>query len=582
MSRTHAVFVAAFVFVALGCGPINPPPADGGTDAGTDLCVRAFPERIDTNYTVAKGCWLVLKTPVIAAGVTIVMEPGAKLVFSADTMLRIADAQVLEAIGTEQDPIIFTGALPVRGHWKGLLFNLNSVASHLDYVTVEYGGNTTGDADAANIKLTGDSRGARVGINHSTIRESAGHGLWLTGSSELPTFTTNVITKNALTPVSLDVMAVGRLDTASTYTGNGKDEVLVRGTDLTASATWENLGVPFHLKSDLDVATATLTLKAGVKLVLAPEVAITISTDPGALVTEGTAANPVVFTGETQTRGAWEGIVFDGSNNGLNQLRYSRIEYAGNISSDAKAAALILKADSHGVQVKLDHVTVRESQGYGLRAGGTARLFTFESNTFTQNALGPALVDANAVHQLGADTLFTGNDVDRVFVDGRYVTGNVTWHDLGVPYQFTGINLQPQGVWTLEPGVTLEMRPQTRIDVGTDAVGFHAVGTTAKPITITGSEKTNGSWDGIEFDTTLNTANVLDHCIIEYGGGGQRFGWKAMINSASDSHGVQVSVTNSTVRHSAGWGIYFNTAQRGAVTGNTYADNAMGDYFHDP
>lgn len=582
MSRSHALFTAALTFVALGCGPINPPPADGGTDAGTDVCVRAFPERIDTNYAVAKGCWLVLKTPVIASGVTIVMEPGVKLVFSADTALRIEGTQVLEAVGTEQDPILFTGSLPMRGHWRGLLFNLNTVASRLDYVTIEYGGNTTADADAANLKLTGDSRGARVSLSHSTLRESAGHGLWATGAAELPTFAANTITKNALTPVNLDVKAVGRLDTASTYTGNGKDEILVRGTDLAAAAAWENLGVPYHLKGDLHVATATLTLKAGVKLVLGPEVAITVSSDTGALVTEGTAASPVVFTGETQTRGAWEGIVFDGSNNAINELRYALIEYAGNTSSDAKAAALVAKADSHGVALKLDHVSVRQSQGYGLRAAGTARLPTFASCTFTQNALGPALVDTNAVHQLSSDSVYSGNDVDRVFVDGRYVDGNVAWHDLGVPYVFMGVNIQPQAVWTLEPGVTLEMRPQTRIDVGTDAVGFHAVGTTAKPITITGTEKTNGSWDGIEFDTTLNGANLLDHCIIEYGGGGQRFGWKAMINSSSDSHGVQVSVTNSTIRHSASWGIYFNTAQRGGVTGNTYADNAMGDYFHDP
>ncbi|MBL8940441.1 MAG: hypothetical protein JNM69_38195 [Archangium sp.] len=582
MFRSHALFAAALTFVALGCGPINPPPADGGTDAGTDVCVRAFPEKIDTNYTVAKGCWLVLKTPVIAAGVTIVMEPGVKLVFSPDTMLRIDAAQVLEAVGTEQDPIVFTGSLPVRGHWKGLLFNVTTMASRLDYVTVEYGGNTSADADAANIKLTADSRGARLSLSHSTIRESAGHGLWLTSSAELPTFAANVITGNALVPVSLDVKTAGRLDAASTYTGNGKDEILVRGSDLTTSATWENVGVPYHVKSDLHAATATLTLKAGVKLVLAPEVAITISSDTGALVTQGTAANPVVFTGETQTRGAWEGIVFDGSNNAINELRYALIEYAGNTSSDTKAAALLTKADSHGVSLKLDHLSVRQSQGYGLRAYGSARFPTFASCTFTQNALGAALVDTNATHQLSADSVYSGNDVDRVFVDGRYVSGNVAWHDLGVPYVFTGVNLQPQAVWTLEPGVTLEMRPQTRIDVGGDAVGFHAVGTTAKPITITGTEKTNGSWDGIEFDTTLNAANLLDHCVIEYGGGAQRFGWKAMVNSASDSHGVQVSVTNSTIRHSASWGIYFNSAQRGGVTGNTYADNAMGDYFHDP
>ncbi len=583
MLRTHALFTAALLVVTLGCGPINPPPADGGTDAGTELCVRAFPEKIDTNYTVAKGCWLVLKTPVIAAGVTIVMEPGVKLVFSAGTALRIDGAQVLEAVGTEQDPILFTGSLPVRGHWKGLLFNLTSVASHLDYVTVEYGGNTTGDADAANLKLTGDSRGARVALSHSTIRESAAHGLWLTGSAELPSFAANVITKNALTPVNLDVQTVGRLDTASTYTGNGKDEIFVRGSELATSATWENLGVPYHLKTDFEAATATWTIKAGVKLVLGPEVTVSISSNTGALVSEGTADKPVIFTGETQTRGAWEGIVFDGSNNAINLLRYTTLEYAGNTSSDAKAAALNVKADSRGVQVKLDHLTVRQSQGYGLRAGGSALLPGFTGNTFTQNALGAALVDTNAVHQLSIDSTYSGNDVDRVLLDGTWVEGTVAWHDLGVPYRFTAITIAPQAVWTLDPGVTLEMEPQTRIDVGGgDGIGFHAVGTTAKPITITGSEKTNGSWDGIDFDTTLNAANVLDHCVIEYGGGGQRFGWKAMINSHADSHGVQVSVTNSTVRHSALWGIYFNSSQRGGVSGNTYADNAMGDYFHDP
>ena len=55
-----------------------------------------------------------------------------------------------------------------------------------------------------------------------------------------------------------------------------------------------------------------------------------------------------------------------------------------------------------------------------------------------------------------------------------------------------------------------------------------------------------------------------------------------MINSHSDSHGVQVSVTNSTIRHSASWGVYFNGAQTGDVSGNTWADNASGDYFHEP
>jgi hypothetical protein len=55
-----------------------------------------------------------------------------------------------------------------------------------------------------------------------------------------------------------------------------------------------------------------------------------------------------------------------------------------------------------------------------------------------------------------------------------------------------------------------------------------------------------------------------------------------MVFSASDSHGVTVSVTNSIVRYSATWGIWFNRGQQGAVSGNTYSSNAQGDYFKEP
>jgi len=42
---------------------------------------------------------------------------------------------------------------------------------------------------------------------------------------------------------------------------------------------------------------------------------------------------------------------------------------------------------------------------------------------------------------------------------------------------------------------------------------------------------------------------------------------------------VNVSVTNSVVRHSATYGIWFSAAQTGSVSGNTYSNNAQGDYF---
>ncbi|MFZ5444509.1 MAG: hypothetical protein ACOZQL_31240 [Myxococcota bacterium] len=583
MLRARGLLVL-MALVGLGC---NPPenPSDGGVDGGDgpEVCV-AFPERIDANYTVAKGCWLVLKTPTIATAVTITVQPGAKLVFSEGTLLRISAEQVLTALGTADAPILFTGSLPVRGHWKGLFFEGTSSPSTLEYLTVEYGGDTQADSSAAGIKLIADSRGVRVGFSHVTVRESEGFGLWMTGSAVLPAFTANVLTKNGLGPISIDAATIGSIDSTTTYTGNDKDEVQVRGTRVATTATWDALGVPYHLTGDLQVREpGKLTLRPGVKLILPPEAALSVSGDAAALIANGTAQAPILLTGETQTRGAWEGVVFDNSNNADNLLRYVTIEYSGNTSSDTKAAGVLATADSSGVQVQFDHVVIRQSQGYGLRASGSALFPTFASVTLTGNALGAALIDSNAVHQLTLDSTYTGNDVDRVFVEGRWVSNAVVWRAIDVPYAFVGVSLTPQKVWTLEAGVTLEMGPMTRIDVGGgDDVGFHAAGTATKPVVITGIQKAKGSWDGIDYNGTLNAANVLDHCVIEYGGGGTRFGWQGMINSHSDSHGVNVSVTNSTVRHSAVWGIYFNNNQTGSVSGNTYEDNTSGDYHRDP
>lgn len=259
----------------VGCGPVQP-PADGGVDAGIDggpgvLCVN-FPERIDANYTAAKGCWLVLKTPTIAPGVTLTLAPGAKLVFSSETELEISAAQSLQAVGTQDEPIILTGALPVRGFWKGLTLTGTTVASQLDYVTVEYGGDTKADTSAAAIKLTADSRGVRASISHTTMRESEGYGLYLAASAVVPTFVGNVMTKNTLGPAYVDAEVVGRLDSTSTFTGNDKDEIVVPSYRLNSSATWDDLGVPYHLKADLaSIGSATLTLKAGVRLIMPPQ-----------------------------------------------------------------------------------------------------------------------------------------------------------------------------------------------------------------------------------------------------------------------------------------------------------------------
>lgn len=557
--------------LVLDSGAIDGPAFDPA------LCT-VLPARFDADTVLPKGCYLAQKSPVIAADVRLTLSPGVIIVFSADTGLSFSANQVLVAAGTAVDPILLTGAVAQRGYWKGITFSGTLTPdSVLDYVTVEYAGSTKADREAAAVKMTADSRGVRASITHTTLRESQGWGLFLGGSAVLGAFGGNVLTKNTLGPASVSVQVVSVLDAASTYTGNDRNELVVTDLDLGAAASWAALDVPYYLTKGVRPA-ADWTVAAGTTFIMGPEAQIYVGGDAAALVAAGTASKPILFTGAEKTRGYWRGLIFDGSNNARNVLSNVTVEFAGNTKADRDAAAVKLTGDSHGVQVKLSSCVLRQSAAWGLYLTGSAIVPAFTGNRLTQNALGPAKIGSTAAHQLLPQSTYTGNDVDRVQVMADWVSQSVTWSAIGVPYVLDS-GIDTQKVWTLAPGVTLLLEKGAGITVGGDEAGFHAVGTAEAPITISGLAKTPGAWESIYFDTTLNAANALDHCIVEYGGGGAAKGQSGMIMAQSDSHGARVTVTNSRIEDSAVYGIWMNNANQITQSGNTFAGNALGDVF---
>lgn len=545
---------------------------------------QALPERFDASTTLEKGCYLASTSPSLGAGVTLTLAPGVTLLFAADTELSVSEDRNLVAVGTAEDPICLTGDTPQRGSWKGVLLGRTDAADDtLEHVTIEYGGSTDSDAEAAGLKVVSDSRPARLTLRNVTVRESEGHGLYLVGSAELGAFEGNTLTANTLGPASVDSNVAGVLDATSSYVGNDVDAITVRAYRLQKNATWASLGVPFHLVGNLGVEVPW-TVQAPNTLVLGAGAWISVSGDEAALSAIGSEAQPIVFTGEQPQRGYWESLRFDGTNHAANQLTYVTVEYGGSTASDFNGAGVKADADSHGVTLGLSHVTLRENQGFGLYLTGSAVTPVFGDNTFTANGLGPASVGSLAVQQLDITSTYTGNDVDRVRVrDGR-VSEAVTWQDLGVPYELEA-NVNVDGVWTLAPGVTLWLPEDGWIHVGGDEAGFHAVGTPERPITISGLEKTSGYWHGLVFDTTLNAANALAHATVEYGGSLGGGGEQGMITAKADSHGVALTVQDSVIQHSAQYGIWLGgSAQYNAdiATSNTFSDNAAGDVFEQP
>lgn len=104
----------------------------------------------------------------------------------------------------------------------------------------------------------------------------------------------------------------------------------------------------------------------------------------------------------------------------------------------------------------------------------------------------------------------------------------------------------------------LTIDPDVNIEFGTDAGinvtgSLKAKGTSAKPILLTGQDKTAGSWKGLFFRSS-NVKNELDYVQIDYAGGGY-------FNSNGDEGAVIVysggllKMSNSTIRHSKTYGV---------------------------
>ena len=151
-------------------------------------------------------------------------------------------------------------------------------------------------------------------------------------------------------------------------------------------------------------------------------------------------------------------------------------------------------------------------------------------------------------------------------IDKKTVLKN---HANGVDYEICSyINVNAELI--IEPGVEIMMCPNARISVGQNG-SLHAVGTSGSPITIRGKVSTPGYWEFIEINSN-NPANVLDYVIIADGGGRSSYDHASIW--VNDNNTGQLTVKNSTVRNSKGYGIVVeNGADLPNFSNNTFSNN---------
>jgi len=484
------------------------------------------------------------------------IEPGVHIEFGSDTRMDIESEGSLIAIGTEEAPIRFTGAVKSPGSWRGIHFKSLSPDNELSHVIVEYGGDNN-----ANIFV--NNNGA-VTINHTTSQFSSSYGLEADNGAQLRDFSNNVFADNETAIMNIPTNLIGSLDINSDYNGeSGTDYIsTLGGGEVNTNQTWPSIEVPYIIDGFVDIKSE-VKVQPGAMIKFKQEARLDI--EEGALTAIGTSDNPIKFLGNEETSGFWQGIRFR-TKNTANELTYTEVSHGG---ANGKANVVV---DNSGA-VKITNSTLTSSETYGLevdKRGGD--LIEFSNNTISSDAI--TRIPDYLMGEIDTDSDF-GTD-SYISVVGTQVKTDQTWVAAGVPYRIEDI-IDIQADVTINPGASLEFISGARIDIesGTNGGSLNAVGTQADSIKFIGTNNVQGHWDGIRF-RTKSDSNLLEYCVISDGGRG---GDARNGNIDIWSNGG-VTVKHSSIRNSAANGVVYSHDGEFTGSDNTYSNITLEEVYY--
>ena len=499
---------------------------------------------------------------------TLTIEPGCQVKFDSGAALYIGyfSGATLHAVGTSGSPITFTSntVTPAPADWRGIVFfnSTNDGATIMDYCTVEYGGN---DSYNSNINCNN----ASPTIQNCTIQHSDGYGIYCDNVSA-PTLTNNTVNNNAIFPITLYCGLLDSNVTGNTGSWNGTDAIEVRGGNITSNRTWIPQIFYFNVTGSIHVyGDATLTIPPGCRVEFNGGTGLYIGYySRGVLNAVGTNVNPIRFTSHVATHapGDWEGIVFfNSTDDSATIMDYCTVEYGGYGGYDSNI-------NCNNASPTIQNCTIQHSDGYGIYCDN-ASAPTLTNNMISNSAIFPitlycGLLDSNVTGNTGS-----WNGTDAIEVRGGNITSNRTWIPQIFYFNVTGsIHVYGDATLTIPPGCRVEFNGGTGLYIGYYSRGvLNAVGTNVNPIRFTSHVATHapGDWEGIVFfNSTDDSATIMDYCTVEYGGYG---GYDSNINCNNASPTIQ----NCTIQHSDGYGIYCDNASAPTLTNNMISNSAI-------
>ncbi len=557
---------------AVGCGPVD----DKGSEDESANCEspRELGGSITSTETLSSdGCFEVVDDISVEEGGHLIIEDSTVVRFARDTGLAVHQDGKLTAVGSESGGILLTGIEEERGFWKGILIDSSDTSDNqLEYVTIEYGGGESHfQVDPGNLVLATRDGAVRASIDYTTLRESGDVGFRTDkdeGAFNIDSFENNTLTANAANPATLRPETWGALSGSGSYGDNEEDYVFIEEGDISEDQQVDALDVPYRLSDNANIDEAAIEIAAGTEVRFEEDAGLSIK-ENASLKAVGTEEEPIVMTGVEQTRGFWRGIAYQSSESSANQLDYVTIEYGGGSPHfQTEPANLLVDTQNGPARLSVDNSTLRESGNVGFRTDnrdGEFHLESFENNTLTSNADGPAYLLSNTWGALSESGDYGGNDEDVVFVEANHIEKDQQIDGLGVPYRFGGSATIGAAAVEFGARATVEFASGGALEVEGDA-SLKAAGTEEEPVVLTAVDQSPGFWDGIIYRDTESAENVLDNIVIEYAGGETHNQIEERANLVLDSTGdsVRVTLDNATIRDGAGGGLFFETEPGGS------------------
>ena len=492
------ILYSLFVVSIYGCVPSDKDTSDLDTTDTTDTTdtqnntnTTHEYENISTdttwngNHTI-NGSITVTATLTIEACSTIHMSPNS--------YISVQDGGRILSTGTEDCLITFTSTEndPASGDWGYIELYTNG--NVFDWTVIEYAGN-----DYASIWVADQGT---VTVTNSTFANSE-RGIELMQGATLTSFSGNTFTGMEKFIMSVATEHVKSLNPI-TATDNNSNFIVIKNGTLERDGTWKNPAVPF--KTNGFTLDAEVTVEAGTVFMMEENAYILVN-NGGALINNGTQADPVIYTSASIEPQSGDWGYIDLYSNG-NVFDWTIVEYAG------KDYASVFCNDNSSITIT-NSVFSDSKKALEMRDGST--LHNFSDNTFTRIEDYIMTIAPDHVNDLGTMT-GTNNETPSIEITYGTLRHDAMWKHWEFPYSVNSVTITAEV--TVEAGSTLLMVPDALISIN-DGGSVILDGRQNARITVT-SEKGNplaGDWAEFDIYSTSNNNNRFSYADIMYGGG---------------------------------------------------------------